>query len=169
MINTRYQYTNFIYPFIVGKKKYNQYIKNILSSNKFSLRLFQKEKDLSLYSYFSNEIKSYLFPTFDYTSRQVKELEKNKDIKEISSLPCVIFDYILDKDYTGKSPEESIFFKINKIELICFKTGICFLNLRTYIDEVGTFADVLNFNYKFKEISKRKVFHRFNKYTNRLV
>lgn len=154
MIKTRYQYTNFIYPFDVGEEKYIKYISSLLTDSHFSLRIFQRERDSELYTYFSNEIKRYFFPTFQCNAKELKELEKTKDMKELSNIPCIIFDYSLEKDFTGKSYEDRIFFKINKIEIICFQTGICFLNFKTYIDEVEDFANVLNFNYKFKKISK---------------
>lgn len=56
-------------------------------------------------------------------------------------------------DVQGKAgKEESIFFKIQKIEIICFQTGICFLNIKTNVEDSKEFSDVLNFNYKFKDI-----------------
>lgn len=47
-----------------------------------------------------------------------------------------------------------IFFKIDKIEIICFKPGICFLTIKTFLDESATIDDVLKFNNKFKKINK---------------
>ena len=46
-----------------------------------------------------------------------------------------------------------IFFKIQKIELICFNTGICFLTLKTNIEDTDKFSDLLNFNYIFRDIN----------------
>ena len=38
---------------------------------------------------------------------------------------------------------------------ICFKTGVCFLCIKTNLDDVGEISDVLNFNYKFKDINSK--------------
>ena len=43
-----------------------------------------------------------------------------------------------------------------KIEIICFNTGICFLLFKTIIDgENNNFSDVMNFNYKFRDITSK--------------
>ena len=53
----------------------------------------------------------------------------------------------------GKIEEkDGIFFNIPKIELICFNTGICFLSIKTILQETSDFKDILNFNYKFENI-----------------
>ena len=160
MIKARYQYTNFIYPFIIEEDKYAKYIAELLCNKNCRIRLLQKEKDLNLYSYFTENIKKYFFPTFEYNTTKIKDIEKEKDKKIISSLPCAIFDYDIGKDVFGKTDkEDSIFFKITRIEIICFNTGICFLNLKTYIDDIENFTDILNYNYKFKGITKEKAFN----------
>ena len=46
-----------------------------------------------------------------------------------------------------------IFFNIEKIEIICFKSGICFFTMKTNIEGSNDFYDVLDFNYKFKDIN----------------
>ena len=48
--------------------------------------------------------------------------------------------------------KDGIFFTIPKIELICFNTGICFLSIKTHLEETNNFSDILNFNYKFNNI-----------------
>ena len=45
-----------------------------------------------------------------------------------------------------------IFFNIEKIEIICFNTGICFFVMKTNLEGTNSFSDVLNFNYKFKDL-----------------
>ena len=63
------------------------------------------------------------------------------------------FEYYLDEDVQGKMGEENgIFFDVEKIEIICFKTGICFLSLKTHIDGTESFSDILDFNYRFKTL-----------------
>lgn len=72
----------------------------------------------------------------------------------LSQTPCTIFEYDLGQDIQAKAGEEDgIFFKIQKIEIICFNTGICFLVLKTNIEETDRFSDLLNFNFKFRDIN----------------
>ena len=64
-----------------------------------------------------------------------------------------MFEYNLEQALQGKAgEEEGIFFKIQKIEVICFNTGICFLAIKTNIEDSNAFSDILNFNYKFRDI-----------------
>ena len=37
---------------------------------------------------------------------------------------------------------------------MCFNTGICFLYIKTNIEDTNKFEDLLNFNYKFKDINQ---------------
>ena len=48
--------------------------------------------------------------------------------------------------------KNGIFFDITKVEIICFSTGLCFLLMKTALTENSPFTDVLNFNYKFRDI-----------------
>lgn len=58
--------------------------------------------------------------------------------------------------YKEKFKEDGIYFDITKVELICFNTGICFLLFKTIIDgENNKFSDVVNFNYKFRDITSK--------------
>ena len=74
----------------------------------------------------------------------------------LSKKYCNVFEYILDKDIPGKLGEkDGIFFDINKVEIVCFNTGICFLLMKTVLDTGSSFSDVLNFNYKFRDIQSK--------------
>ena len=55
----RYQYSYFIYPFVI--KNYENYIYSLLKNKKIKLDLFEKEKDIELYTYFHVNIKEYFF------------------------------------------------------------------------------------------------------------
>ena len=71
----------------------------------------------------------------------------------LSKYPCTMFEYTLGKEVQGKVGEKNgIFFDIPKMEIVCFKTGICFLIFKTIIENESDFEDVLNFNYKFRDI-----------------
>ena len=153
----KYQYSYFIYPYIIEEKKYNKYLLKLLKDKKCKLKIFEKEKDLNLYTYFLPNIRETLFWSFGYSKKQLKELEQlDDDMKAnlLSKNSCNIFEYLLGENVQGKVGQDSgIFFDIQKIEIICFKSGICFLLLKTIVEEDDKFSDILNFNYKFREIN----------------
>lgn len=156
-LKVKYQYTYFIKPFIIEKSKYNKYLLELLNNKNCSLKIFEKEKDLDLYSYFLPNIREYFFPTFNFDKNKIADLKRNKnDINAfiLSKLHCNIFEYKLDKKVQGKvEQEDGTFFNIDKIEIMCLDTGICFLIIKTNIENSDNFSDVLNFNYKFKDIN----------------
>lgn len=158
-LKTRYQYTYFINTFIVKESKYSKYILKLLRDQRFQLRVFQKDKDLEIYTHFLPKMREFLFTTFELDDRQkqvkFKELPIETRAAILSKYPSVTFEYDLAQDIQGKTVDEnSIFFKIQKIGLVLFHTGICFLYLKTNIEDSEEFADVLNFNYKFRDINQ---------------
>ena len=167
-LKTKYQYTYFIYPFAVKESKYTKYLLRLLKDENCKLRIFRKDKDLSLYSYFSHRARNYMFNSFNWNKTKLARLEELPlDTKAaiFAKNPCTIFEYTIKKDIQGKTSERNgIFFKIPKIEIICFNTGICFLSIKTNIEESDKFADLLNFNYKFRDINQE--FSNLNNYDN---
>lgn len=167
-LKTKYQYTYFIYPFAVKESKYTRYLLRLLKDENCKLRIFRKDKDLSLYSYFSHRARNYMFNSFNWNKTKLARLEELPlDTKAaiLAKNPCTIFEYTIKKDIQGKTSERNgIFFKIPKIEIICFNTGICFLSIKTNIEESDKFADLLNFNYKFRDINQE--FSSLNNYDN---
>ena len=158
-LKTNYQYTYFIHPFIVKENRYQKYLLKLLKDKKCNIKIFKKEKDLKLYKYFLPEIRKFLFSSFDFTPNKLKELEKlpiETQSALLSRYPCTMFEYVLEKDIQGKTGEEKgIFFGIRKLEIICFNTGICFLCIKTNIENTNRFDDLLNFNYKFRDIKQQ--------------
>ena len=158
-LKTKYQYTYFIYPFVVKENKYQKYLLKILKDERFNLKKFEKQKDIKMYQYFSPKLGQLLFSGFSASSKNETK-QNDLPLETLSALlaknPCTIFEYKLKKDVQGKTEESGIFFKIRKIELICFKNGICFLTLKTNIEDSNLFSDVLNFNYKFRDIQLSK-------------
>ena len=167
-LKTKYQYTYFIYPYIIKESKYTKYLVRLLKDQNCKLRIFKKDKDLDIYSYFSHRTRNYMFNSFNLTRSKVMKLEDLPlDTKAaiLAKNPCTIFEYTINKDIQGKTEEKSgIFFKISKIEIICFNTGICFLGIKTNIEDSDKFTDVLNFNYKFRDINQE--FNNMNNYDN---
>lgn len=156
----KYQYTYFIYPYLIEQKKYENYLYQLLKNPNCKLKLFDRKKDVGIDTYFLPEIKQKIFWSLDMSKSVIKQYEtidKKMQAMLISKQACNIFEYTLTKDIPGKIGEkDGIFFDINKIEIICFDTGICFLLLKTALSEKQQFSDVLNFNYKFRDINSKK-------------
>lgn len=167
-LKTKYQYTYFIYPYIINENKYDKYILKLLNNKNIKVRFFEREKDLDIYSYFLPTIRNFLFQGFEFTKEKIRKFEEfTKDMQAIllSKYPCTMFEYDLGMDVQGKAgTKEGIFFKIQKIEIICFKTGVSFLVMKTNIEDSNSFANVLDFNYKFRDIYSE--FKELKKYEN---
>ena len=168
-LKTRYQYTYFINPFIIKESKYSKYILKLLKYKRFDLRVFDKNKDLEIYTHFLPKIRELLFSTFELSEKQkiikFNELPLETKSAVLAKYPCVTFEYKLPQDIQGKTVDEnSIFFKIQKIGIVLFNTGICFLYLKTNIEDSEEFSNVLNFNYKFRDINQEG--NNLNNYDN---
>ena len=167
-LKTKYQYTYFIYPFAVKENKYTRYLLRLLKDENCKLRIFRKDKDIDIYSYFSHRARNYMFSSFNLSKTRLTKLDElplETKAAILAKNPCTIFEYTIKKDIQGKTAERNgIFFKIPKIEIICFNTGICFLCIKTHIEESDKFSDLLNFNYKFRDINQE--FGNLNNYDN---
>ena len=156
-LKTNYQYTYFIHPFIIKNGQYQKYILKMLKDENCKLKIFQKEKDFKMYKYFLPKTREFLFSSFSMSNEKVKQLEElpiETRAALLAKYQCNIFEYHLKKDIQAKVQDKSgIFFKIQKIEVICFQTGIAFLVMKTTLEEYEKFSNVLNFNYKFRNIN----------------
>ena len=156
-LKINYQYTYFVYPFAIAVEEYKKYILNLLNDKRYDLKFFDSFKDIDLYNYFIPSIKTSTFQDFSFSKEKIEafyRLSSTNQYKELLNQNCIMFEYHLPEELQGKIEEkDGIFFKIQKIELICFKTGICFLLLKTHIEETDKFSDLLNFNYKFGNIN----------------
>ena len=165
-LKTKYEYTYFIYPYVVKESRYLKYLIKLLKDKNCELRIFRKDKDLDIYSFFSHRVREYMFGTFNYSKTkliQLDELPVETKAAILSRNGCTVFEYTISKDIQGKMQEKnSVFFKISKIEIVCFNTGICFLCIKTNIEDSDKFADLLNFNYKFRDINQE--FSNMNNY-----
>jgi len=145
----KYQYTYFINSFEIDKKQYKKYILNLMKNNKIKPKIYNKQKDTDLEQYFLQEAKEILFKTMEMSEIEQKKLENN--YKKLAKLPAVVFEYLVDNNTQSKmGQEDGVFFKIDKIELICFKNGIAFILVKTYVEENTDIKNILDFNYKFK-------------------
>lgn len=154
---TKYQYTYFIYPYVIEEEKYKKYLQGLLRNKKCKLRIFDKQKDIHLYTYFLPNIRDYMFWSFEANKQGLKDFKKLDTTVKATLLAeheCNIFNYELSENLQGKvNDENGIFFEISEIKIICFKTGICFLVFKTNLENSENFSDILNFNYKFREIN----------------
>ena len=167
-LKTKYQYTYFIHPFVIKDGKYQKYILKMLKDKNCRLKIFQKEKDFRTYKYFLPKTRDFLFSSFSFGNSKLKKLEElpiDTRAAILSKYPCTIFEYAMPKDIQAKIDDnQGIFFTIRKIDVICFNTGICFLVFKTTIEDCKSFSDVLNFNYKFRDINQD--FLELNSYDN---
>ncbi len=168
-LKTKYQYSYFIYPYNIKENKYEKYILKLLKDRKIKVKFMQKEKDLELYTYFLPTIRKFMFQDFQYGPEKVrkfKEFDKRMQATLLAKNDCNLFEYNIEQGVQGKSGEkEGIFFKISKIEIICFKTGICFFCIKTNVEDTNKFSDILNFNYKFRDSNAEDINH-LKKYEN---
>lgn len=174
-LKTKYQYTYFIYPYLIEQKNYANYLRRLLKNKQCKLKLFDRKQNLEIDSYFLPEIKAKMFWSIDLRREGIKSYEK-MDIRMkanlLSKQRCCFFDYDVKEDIPGKIGEAGgIFFDITKVQIVCFSTGICFLLLKTVLNEGATFPDVLNFNFKFRdiqsEIVKQKEYDNIKIQTNK--
>ena len=160
-LKTKYQYSYFIYPYIINEEKYDKYLLKLLKDKHCKLKIFEKEKNLNLYTYFLPNMREYLFWSFSYSKSQIKKLDElDEELKSVllSKYPCTIFEYDLGNDAQGKVGETNgIFFNVRDMQIICFQTGECFILIKTIIEGSNSFSDVLNFNYKFRDINSEFV------------
>ena len=158
-LKMKYQYTYFLHTFIVKENKYSKYILRLLKDERFNLRIFEGNKDLDIYTYFLPRMREFLFRTFELSDKQKYDKFINLPIETqaaiLSKYPSVTFEYDLKQDIQGKTVDKnSIFFKIQKVGIVAFNTGICFLYLKTNVEDAKDFSDILNFNYKFRDINQ---------------
>ena len=156
-LKTKYQYTYFIHPYIVDKAKYDKYILRLFKDKRCEFKIFEKEKDMNVYNYFLPSFRDYIFPTFHLRGQELKDFKDLKveaKSKIVSKHKVCCFTYNLAENVKGKVDNSNIgiFFNIEKIEIICFNTGICFFVMKTNLEDTNSFSDILNFNYKFKDI-----------------
>lgn len=153
----KYQYTYFIYPYLIEEKQYQSYIYGLLKNPKCKLKMFDRKKDVGIDTYFLPEIKDKMFWSLDLTKNALKQYEtmdKKMQATLLSNKPCNMFEYEINGDIPGKIGEKNgIFFDVVKVDIICFNTGVCFLLFKTALSEGQQFSDLLNFNYKFRDIN----------------
>ena len=154
------EYSYFIHTFIIKENKYTKYLAKLLRDERFNLKIFRDDVDTDLYTHFLPKIRSFLFKSFDFSEEALKKLEKVPlDTKAalLAEFPCLTFEYNLEEDLQGKSGDENgISFKIKKMGVVIFNTGIGFFYIKTNLENSNKFTDLLDFNNKFRAINNSK-------------
>ena len=166
-LKAKYQYTHFIYPFVVDEKKYTDFIYKLNKNPKlWKLKIHDQKEDETMYNFFLPYMRKFLFPTLFWSSVNKKEIKRMGIYTKssiLSKLTCVEFDYNLSNIKTGKMKDnnvDTIGFDITKIKLVCFMPGICFLDIRAEIDEKEEYIDfnkILDFNHTFRKLTPRAI------------
>ena len=163
-LKTKYQYTYFIYPYIIKQKNLNRYFLNLLKNPNFEMKTFDKEKDEDLYSYFLPKVRNTMFWTMGLNRSKLTkfyDLDVATQATLLTEYPCTMFEYSLNEDIQGKAGKrDGIFFDITNITLVCFNTGICFMLMKTMLEGENSLANICNFNYKFRDIKSEAYDYR---------
>lgn len=164
-IKAKYQYTHFLYPFVIENGKYPYFIESILKKTKdWSLVLHQYKSDEESYDFFLPYMRKFLFPTLFWDKNYIKKFKKEGIFRRsltLSKLSSTTFKYNMSRikkgiitDYDGKV----INFDISDIRIICFEGGICFIDFKTQIDDKSELIDfdkILDFNHYFRNLTPR--------------
>ncbi len=105
-LKTKYQYTTFIYPYIVEEKEYNKYLYKLIKNKNCKNIYYNNEKDSQLYNYFLPQIREFLFNNFCFSKNKIDELNKIDDELKTTVLgkyPCVHFEYKVNNNISRKS------------------------------------------------------------------
>lgn len=166
-LKAKYQYTHFIYPIIVERKKYVDFIESLLLQDRnWKLKINQQKSDESMYNFFLPYMRKFLFPTIfwnDYDIKQFKKMKLKDKVGIVSQMSCVEFEYNLQNIKMGTMNTREygkIKFDISDIRIICFASGICFIDIKAQIDEKSEFIDfdkVLDFNNNFRSLTPRAI------------
>ncbi len=164
-LSAKYQYTHFIYPFIIEKDKYSSFINNLLEQDKnWKLKIHEIREDEEAYNFFLPYMRKFLFPTLFWSNDFIKKYKSMANPKKANILKrssCVTFDFNLDNIKVGTVSKKRygiIDFNIISIKVICFEPGVCFLDIKTEVEDDNEnidFDKILDFNSIFRGVSPR--------------
>jgi hypothetical protein len=164
-LSAKYQYSHFIYPFLVEKNKYTNFINNLLEQDKnWKLKIHEHKEDEETYNFFLPYMKKFLFPTLFWNSDYIKKYKSMSNSKKANILKkasCVTFEFNLDSIKTSTEAKKRygvIDFDIISIKVICFEPGVCFLDIKTEVEDDNEYIDfdnILDFNNMFREVTPR--------------
>lgn len=162
-LNAKYQYTHFIYPFLVEKNKYSNFINSLLNQEKnWKLKIHEQKEDEEAYNFFLPYMRKFLFPTLFWDRDFIKKYKLMSNLNKANLLKrasCITFDFNLSsmkKGTISKKRYGVIDFDITAIRMICFEPGVCFLDIKTEIEDDSEnidFDKILDFNSMFREVA----------------
>ena len=164
-IKAKYQYTHFLYPFVIDSEKYPYFIESILKKTKeWTMVYHQYKSDEESYDFFLPYMRKFLFPSLFWDKKYIKKFKTQGVFRrslELSKTTCITFKYNMARikkgsitDFDGKV----INYDISDIKIICFEGGICFIDFKTQIDEKSDLIDfnkILDFNHYFRNLTPR--------------
>jgi hypothetical protein len=164
-LSAKYQYTHFKYPFIIERNKYSSFIQNLLVKDKmWKLKIHDQEEDEETYNFFLPYMRKFLFSTLFWGNDLIKKYKSMSNTGKANILKkasCITFDFNLDNIKMGgvtKKKYGVIDFNIMSMKIICFEPGVCFLDIKTEVEDDSEnidFDKILDFNNIFREISPR--------------
>lgn len=81
-IKAKYQYTHFLYPFVIDSEKYPYFIESILKKTKeWTMVYHQYKSDEESYDFFLPYMRKFLFPSLFWDKKYIKNL-KRKELLE---------------------------------------------------------------------------------------
>ena len=120
----------------------------LLKDKNCELRIFKKDKDMDIYSFFSHRTREYMFGTFNYSKNKIKQLEeiielKEKEIKDIKFSVSDVLLQIRNINESNNYSDPSV--KKRKISELCTDTRyellideleVCYKKQKTKIIEL---------------------------------
>ena len=104
-IKAKYQYTHFIYPFVIESDKYAYFIESILKKTKeWNLILHQYKSDEESYDFFLPYMRKFLFPTLFWNKDYIQKFNKQGVFRkslELSKLSSITFKYNMSRIRKG--------------------------------------------------------------------
>ena len=165
-LNVKYQYTHFIYPFTIQSGKYDDFLTSILKGkNIWEMKIHEEKDDEESYNFFLPYMKKFLFPTLMWNQNYIKEFKSytiQKKVRLLKKSTCITFNLnmnLLKKGTNFKKSFGQIEFDLLEIKLICFESGICFIDIKTELEDIGdiNFDRVLDFNESFRDIMNKQI------------
>ena len=117
-------------------------------------------------------MRKFLFPTLFWSEQDIKQFKKSNLKQKLliaTKMSCLEFDYDLANIKTGSLSDRKygrINFDISSIRLICFKSGVCFIDIKAQVDEQSDLIDfekILDFNHYFRSLTPRAISRIKNK------
>ena len=130
----RYTYTYFIHTFQIKNMK--KYLTSLFTNKNIRVKLFEKEKDIDVYTYFSEEAKEEFFESFKLEKEDKNKIEKmnNKQkAKYFSKQNTIYLEYNNEQILPAKLGEKdrNIFFNRKNGNYLFFNRNLFFSNENT--------------------------------------